>query len=308
MVNREVGGNLADMPEILALLQELIAVGYVPFDLGLGATDTMSATNGYQVLRDKGVREIIRLFHQFTLQMAMLEKNLSLYEELTAEVDAAAPGQRVRFLIPAAPDSFKTPKFAEGIVERMLHAQASFKSAYLNEAGFVVNCTTDTMNSQHQTNLLRGLDVEFPVAKDDILNIPYGRKENKDLLLGQTMRRISYLISDFYKMLDGEDERRQNPDLCYDTGTMLNLLYTNGKLYWVPFLKDDCAFIDPFFEIPRPWTMEHLLTIRTKAQQGSLAYLADTPCVECVYVSSCVEKGITSIMERLSIKECMVGL
>jgi len=308
MVNREVGGNLDDMPEILALLKELVEAGYVAFDLGLGATDTMSATNGYQVLRDPGVRDIIHLFHQFTLQMAMLEKRLELYDEMCAEVDAAAPGQRIRFLIPAAPDSFRNPKFSEGIVQRMRHAQAEFKSAYLNEAGFVVNCTAETMNEHHKENLLRGLDVEFPVDKDDILNIPYGRKEVKDLLLGQTMRRISYLISDFYQELEGEDERRQNPDLCYHTGTMLNLLYTDGKLYWVPFLKDDCAFIDPFFEIPRPWTMEHLLSIRTQAQQGSLEYLADTQCMGCVYLSSCVEKGITSLMERLSIKDCMVGI
>lgn len=308
MVNREIGGNLADMPEILALLKEMVQAGYVAFDLGLGATDTMSSTNAYQVLRDPVVREIIHMFHQFTLQMAMLEKRLELYDEMCAEVDAAAPGQRIRFLIPAAPDYFRNTKFSDGIVHRMRHAQAAFKSAYLNEAGFVVNCTTETMNEHYIENLINGLDVEFPVDKDDILNIPYGRKEVKDLLLGQTMRRMSYLISDFYKELEGEDERRQNPDLCYDTGTMMNLLYTDGKLYWVPFLKDDCAFIDPFFEIPRPWTMEHLLTIRTKAQQSSLEHLEGTQCMNCVYLSSCNEKGITSLMERLSIKDCMVGV
>lgn len=308
MVNREIGGNLSDMPEIYALLKEMVEAGYVAFDLGLGATDTMSSTNAYQVLRDPVVRDIIHMFHQFTLQTAFLEKRLELYDEMCAEIDAAAPGQRIRFLIPAAPDYFRNTKFSDGIVHRMRHAQKAFKSAYLNEAGFVVNCTSETMVERYKEFLSNGLAVEFPVDKDDILNIPHGRKEVKDLLLGQTMKRMSYMISDFYRELEGVDERHRNPDLCHHTGTMMNLLYIDGRLYWVPFLKDDCAFVDPFFEIPRPWTMEHLLTIRTQAQQASLEHLEGTPCMECIHLSSCVEKGITSLMERLSIKDCMVGL
>lgn len=308
MVNRELGGSLTDMLEIHSLLKEMVGAGYVAFDLGVGPTDIMSSSNGYDVLADPVVRDIVHMFHQFTVAAAFREKDLTRYDTMCEHIDQAAPGQAIRFLIPAAPENFRNNKFADGVKHRLEHVQQSFKAARLNEAGFVVNCTAETMTDNYKENLVKGLDVEFPVEKDDILNIPYGRRDNKDLLMGQTMKRMSYMISDFYSGLSGEDERRRNPDLCHHTGTMMNLLYTDGKLYWVPFLKDDCVFIDPFFEVPRPWTMEHLLTIRTKAQQGSLDHLADTPCMGCIHLSSCVEKGITSLMERLNIKDCMVGL
>ncbi|MNJ00438.1 hypothetical protein D3C73_1597680 [compost metagenome] len=54
--------------------------------------------------------------------------------------------------------------------------------------------------------------------------------------------------------------------------------------------------------------MENLLTTRQKALERAVAYLADTPCMSCVYMSSCSEKGIVNIMERMQIKDCLVGL
>lgn len=308
MVNRDIGGKLEDLPELKTLLQEMVDSGYVAFDLGIGPTDTMSSTNSYAALRDPVLRDIVSMFHQFTLQTAFLEKRMYLYDEMCKEIDAAAPGRPIRFLIPAAPDSFKNPKYAKGIYDRLVYAMGALKSAYLNEAGYVINCTNETLDEDHQTNLLSCFDAPFPVDKDDILTIPYGRQEVKDLMMSQSMRRASYKISDFYKTLCGVDERRRNPDLCYDTGTMLNLLYTGGKLYWVPFLKDDCTFLDDYFEIPRPWTMDNVLNRRSEAQKSSLTHLKDTPCMQCVYLSSCLEKGITNIMERLNVKDCMVGL
>ncbi|MNN65813.1 hypothetical protein D3C81_1813430 [compost metagenome] len=89
---------------------------------------------------------------------------------------------------------------------------------------------------------------------------------------------------------------------------MVNLLYTDGKLYWVPFLKDDCPFLEDEFTIPKPWTMENLLAVRQKALDASLEYLKDTPCMTCPYISSCAEKGISAIMRYMSIKDCLVGL
>jgi hypothetical protein len=89
---------------------------------------------------------------------------------------------------------------------------------------------------------------------------------------------------------------------------MVNLLYTGGKLYWVPFLKDDCPFIEDAFSIPRPWSMDNLLAARTAALAKAMDYLKDTPCMDCPYLSSCSEKGISNIMEHMSIKDCLVGI
>ncbi|MNE53627.1 hypothetical protein D3C80_1483640 [compost metagenome] len=54
--------------------------------------------------------------------------------------------------------------------------------------------------------------------------------------------------------------------------------------------------------------MVNLLAARERARTASLDYLADTPCMECPHLGSCLEKGITSIMKKLSIKDCLVGL
>lgn len=308
MVDKGLGGNLEDVPELLGLIKEMVDAGYVAFDLGLGPTDLMSSSNTEEVLGNESVQELIQMFHQFTLNAAFLDKQLPNYEAMCELVDQSAPGMPIRFLIPAAPASFKTPKFGEGIAERLTFVKDTLQNAYLNEAGFVINCTTETLDDQAEKHLDESFALKFPVDKDDILNIPYGRSKFKNLMTAQSVMRVSHRITQLYSGMSGQDERRRNPDLCLDTGTMVNLLYSDGKLYWVPFLKDDCVFLEDAFVVPRPWSMENLLTMRGEALERSVDYLKDTACIDCPYFSSCAEKGITNIMQELSIKDCLVGL
>ena len=308
MIDRELGGDVDDIPKLAALVNEMVANGYVAFDMGIGPTDYMSADNVAEVMEHPVFREMAQGFHQVTFNAAFLEKNMDLYKVMCEEIDEAIPGKAVRFLMPAAPSFFKSDKFSKMIVSKLDFVKEHLKKAYLNEAGFVVNCTTDTVGEDFDEMMKNGFKVDFPVDKDDILNIPYGRVPVKDLMVAQNIKRMSHRITQFYSGLSGEDERRRNPDLCYHTGTMVNLLYTDSKLYWVPFLKDDCPFLEDDFVIPRPWTMENLLNTRQKALERALDYLADTTCMSCVYMSSCSEKGIINIMERMKIKDCLVGL
>jgi hypothetical protein len=308
MIDRTLGGDVNDIPELSALINEMVDNGYVAFDLGIGPTDYMSADNVNEVMEHPVFREMAQEFHQVTFNAAFLEKDMDKYAVMCEEIDRAIPGKAVRFLMPAAPHFFKSNKFSDMIVSKLNFVKEHLKDAYLNEAGFVVNCTHETVGEDFDEMMMNGFDVEFPVDKDDILNIPYGRLPNKDLIVGENIKRMSHRITQFYSGLSGEDERRRNPDLCYHTGTMVNLLYTGGKLYWVPFLKDDCPFIEDEFTIPKPWTMENLLDTRQKAMNKAMEYLADTPCMTCVYMSSCSEKGIINIMERMKIRDCLVGL
>ena len=309
MIDKELGGAAEDVPQLHALIREMVDDGgYVAFDLGVGPTDYMSSDNTDVLMKSPHFREMAQMFHQVTFNAAFLEKDLSKYKAMCEDIDDACPGKAIRFLMPAAPDFFKTEKFGNMIASKLQYVKETFRSAFLNEAGFVVNCTDDTVSADFDQLLHKGFAVDFPVDKDDILNIPYGRLPYKDILVGQNIKRMSHRISQFYSTLSGEDERRRNPDLCYDTGTMVNLWYTGGKLYWVPFLKDDCPFLEEDFVIPKPWTMENVLQTRQKAMEAAIAYLEDTPCISCVYMSSCTEKGIINIMKRLEVKDCIVGL
>lgn len=308
MIDKSLGGDVSDIPDLLALIQEMTSVGYVAFDLGVGPTDYMTADNRQDVMQNRTFQEMAQLFHQVTFNAAFLDTNLLNYGVMCYEIDCAVPGKPIRFLIPAVPAHFKNEKFGLMIKEKLEYIKKNLIVARLNEAGFVVNCTKETVDDKFEEHLRNGFDIEFVVDKDDILTIPYGRAPTKDLMVAQNVRRVSHRISSFYKELNGEDERRRNPDLHYDTGTMVNLLYTGGKLYWVPFLKDDCPFLDDDFVIERPWSMANLLAARERAREASLTYLEGTPCMECPHLGSCAEKGITSIMKKLSIRDCLVGL
>lgn len=308
MINKSLGGDVSDIPDLLSLIREMTAVGYVAFDLGVGPTDYMTADNRLEVMRNEAFQEMAQEFHQVTFNAAFLDTNMLKYSVMCHEIDVAVPFKPIRFLIPAVPSHFKNEKFGNMIKEKLEYVKNHLYIARLNEAGFVVNCTQETVDDQFEEHLRNGFDIEFVVDKDDILTIPYGRAPNKDLMVAQNVRRVSHRISSFYKELNGEDERRRNPDLHYDTGTMVNLLYTGGKLYWVPFLKDDCPFLDDDFVIERPWSMENLLATRERAREASLTYLEGTECLQCPHLGSCAEKGITSIMKKLSIRDCLVGL
>lgn len=308
MIDKSLGGDVSDIPDLLALIQEMTAAGYVAFDLGVGPTDYMTSTNTQEVMTNTVFRKMAQLFHQVTFNAAFLDTNLDNFGAMCGDIDLACPEKPIRFLIPAAPSHFKNEKFGLMIVEKLNYIQENLKVARLNEAGFVVTCTRETVDDRFEEYLANGFEIEFPVDKDDILTIPYGRAPNRDLMVAQNVRRVSHRISSFYAGLSGEDERRRNPDLHYDTGTMVNLLYTGGKLYWVPFLKDDCPFLDDDFVVSRPWTMENLLTVRNAARERSMEYLEGTECASCPHLSSCMEKGITNIMQKLSIKDCLVGL
>lgn len=308
MIDKSLGGDVSDIPDLHLLIKEMVAAGYVAFDLGMGPTDFMSSENTDEVMQHKEVRAMAQLFHQVTFNAAFLEKDMDKYAEMCEKIDDAVPGRPIRFLIPAAPDFFKTDKFGNMIGKKLEFIRDNLNEAYLNEAGFVVNCTRETMGPDFIERLTSGFDVEFCVDKDDILSIPYGRLKTLDIMTGESVKRVSHQISAFYSTLSGEDERRRNPDLHYDTGTMVNLLYTGGKLYWVPFLKDDYAFLNDAFVIPRPWTMDNLLKARSAALESSLKHVRGTQCESCPHLSSCAEKGITTIMEALNVKDCMVGL
>jgi hypothetical protein len=308
MIDRELGGNPDDIPELYALIKEMTGAGYIAFDLGVGPTDYMSAENVQDVMQNPTFMAMAQDFHQVTFNAAFLEKDMDKYRVMCEEIDEACPGKPIRFLIPAAPGFFKSDKFGKIINEKLEFVKRHLLEAYLNEAGFVVNCTTETVGDEFTNLLKEGFKIDFPVEKDDILNIPYGRSTLKDLLTAEKIKRMSHQISVFYSELHGEDERHRNPDLCTNTGTMVNLLYTGGELYWVPFLKDDCPFIEPEFIIPRPWTMSNLIQTRQHAMDKALTYLADTPCMSCPLIGSCMEKGISSIMEKMKIRDCLVGL
>jgi len=262
MIDKAMGGDVNDLAALKDLLTEMVDAGYVAFDLGVGPTDYMTASNKDEVMEHPMFHEIAQMFHQVTFNAAFLETNMEKYTQMCAEIDHSVPGKPIRFLIPAAPYFFRNEKFGNMVGKKL----------------------------------------------SDIQNIPYGRAKQKTLMVSEQLKRMSYRITQYYSELEGQDERRRNPDLHYDTGTMCNLLYTDGKLYWVPFLKDDCPFLDDEFTIPKPWTMENLLTVRQKALDASLEYLKDTPCLTCPYVSSCSEKGITTIMHHMSIRDCLVGL
>jgi hypothetical protein len=308
MINTSLGGDVNDIPELHALISEMVDVGYVAFDLGVGPTDYMSADNTAEVMDHPVFQEMAQKFHQVTFNAAFLEKDMEKYRSMCEDIDLALPGKSIRFLIPAAPPFFKTHKFGDMIESKLEFVKDNLHSAYLNEAGFVVNCTADTVGDDFEAMMNNGFDIEFPVDKDDILNIPYGRAPVKDLMTAQHIKRMSHRITQFYSTLNGTDERRRNPDLCYHTGTMVNLLYTGGKLYWVPFLKDDCAFLEDAFSVSKPWSMDNLLKTRQAALESALDYLKDTPCMTCPYLSSCSEKGIINIMEHMQIRDCLVGL
>lgn len=309
MIDKELGGDAEDIPQLYELIKEMVQDGgYVAFDLGVGPTDYMSSDNTYAVMQSPTFREMAQMFDQVTFNAAFLEKDMVKYKAMCEEIDDACPKKAIRFLMPAAPDFFKTDKFGDMIANKLQYVKDNLKQAYLNEAGFVVNCTADTVGEDFDDLMKNGFAIDFPIEKDDILNIPYGRLQHKDILTGQHIKRMSHRISQFYSTLPGVDERRRNPDLCYHTGTMVNLWYTGGKLYWVPFLKDDCPFLEEEFVIPKPWNMENVLAVRQKAMDEAVQYLEGTPCMSCAYMSSCTEKGIINIMKRLSIKDCMVGL
>lgn len=309
MIDKELGGEAQDIPNLFYMIKEMVHVGgYVPFDLGVGPTDYMTSDNISSVMSSPAFREMAQMFDQVTFNAAFLEKDLSKYKRMCEEIDEACPGKAIRFLMPAAPDFFKSPKFGENIRKRLQFVKDNLKSAYLNEAGWVINCTDETVNEKFDEWMVDGFKVDFPVEKDDILNIPYGRLKFKDIMVGQNIKRMSHRISQFYNILPGVDERHRNPDLCYHTGTMVNLWYTGGKLYWVPFLKDDCPFLEEEFVIDPPWNMENVLETRQKAMEEAIEYLKDTPCMDCAYMSSCTEKGIINIMKQLNIRDCIVGL
>ena len=307
MIDRTLGGAVDDLVPLQALLQEMVAAGFVAFDLGIGPTDFMSADNVDELMYHPVFRELAQMFGQVTFQTALLDKDLDNYTKMCSLIDEACPNKDIRFLIPGAPDFFKTPKYGEMIAAKLRHVKETLRSAKLNEAGFVINCTRDTVGDNFDTNLHQMFDIKFPVEKDDILSIPYGRSKGIDIMLGQNIKDVSHRISQYYTTLEGCDERFRNPDRHEATGTMQNLLYTGGKLYWVPFLKDEFAFLNDAFAIPRPWTMEAVLKARTEAIEKSLDFLAGTECIECPLLHSCAEKGITAIMELLSVRDCIVG-
>lgn len=308
MVEKDLGGSLEDVAALLALLKEMVGVGYVAYDLGLGPTDAMSARNTETVFSHPLVREMAQMFHQVTIAAIFLERRLPLFDPMCKWIDEYFPNKAIRFLMPATPQVFLSPRYGKGINKRLEYVKAKLKSAYLNEAGFVINCTTETFSDNYEEGLDKSFAIDFSVSKDDILNIPYGRSKRTDLMTAQALKRVSHQISAYYSTLEGEDERLNNPDICPWTGTMTNLLYSDGRLYWVPFLKDDCPYLIEEYVVPKPWTMENVLRVRQESNEASLEFLKDTACMSCKYLSSCTEKGVTSIMRVLNITDCLVGL
>lgn len=313
MVDKEIGSSLDNLPEIEKLINEMLSVGYIPYDVNLGPTDYITSSNSDIITNNENVISIINKFNTITFNASFLDKDIDKYISMCSAIDRIAPNKSIRFLIPASPRNFKTDAFKKMIGKKIALVKNTLTKAILDEASFVINCTHETVDEEFNSNILASFTNEkFPVKEDHILNIPYGRLESKNILMTQNIRSISYKVNKFYcdvmSVIENDDERYKNPDYHYNGGLALNLLYLNSKLYWVPFLKDELVMVHDNFIVPKPWTMESVLNARSMAMFSSIEYLQDAPCIDCSYFSTCAEKGITSLMETLNTKKCIVHI
>jgi hypothetical protein len=296
--------------KLFELLDTSSQSGYNPFIAFVGPTDFLVAENTVQVLSDPQIIEILNEFKRLSFVTTYLNVDKmdgvvevlhKYYKNCEIEVNMVVDHSRImddRYLNLLE----KNKKIFLHKLNRADVRSFGIMNVYDYDKTKIANLLKDYefMHKRVQHLFETTIDYNFSLGrKPDLTTEEFSGAANRIKQLFNdsvvSTEKAQYLRFSFGKLTDSLIEKQYN--------------YLNGKLYSSPLLYERFASFKEEFEIPTKTfhikeieEYENLLISKQYANASKT-----TECEECIFLGSCVDRGILFLMETYGVKDCLVA-
>lgn len=283
---------------------------YNPFIAFIGPTDFLVAENTVSVLSDKRVVEIFNKFKRLSFQTTYLNTDNmgpivevlnKYYKNCEIEVNMVVDPSRImddRYLniLELNKDRFLKNLNREGVRSFGIMNVYDYDKTKISD----LLKNYEFMHKRVEHLFETTIDYNFSIGrKPDLTANEFSKAASRIKKLFNdsvvSSEKAQYLRFSFGKLTDSLIERQYN--------------FLNGKLYFSPLLYERFASFNPEFEIPS----ENLNIDDVEAFEDSMILkqyghaTEMTECQDCIFLGSCVDRGILFLMKTYGVKDCLVA-
>lgn len=293
-----------DTEELLALVAQLQTQDFRFLELKVGPTDIVSSDNGHSALSHPLVVGLSAYYKALNINLAMLHTDGLV--DLAAILDKLIPGKLLSVTIPMTLKNIANPKYMTLLKEHVTYFKGLLKHVNFNRVYANFNIVDENLKeltvaryeAAHEMDLGDvGIVVEFPFA--------HSRKGFDNLLVLDQFRRDLLQFTEFAKArVNTRSFRPLHPAILEG----IEFTYRAGGLYSTPVLVENLPIFHPDFELPKPWTVESMLSYKENRYYDNLVEFSTHPtCGDCCFLDHCARGDVHRIMKLVGRDDCLTG-
>lgn len=294
-----------DVEALLGLTRDMRDVyGAEMFEFSIGPTDFITSKNGMSILEHPLVVGLLEAFDSVTIALSMLSDNGLV--ELADKLNKHVAGKKFRLGIPISIKNAHNSKYLD-----MLRKHISLLKDNMGDCEFYRIYSTVVMTGDSLERLsLENLEY-MSLLKLGVWQTP-------EYLFGHSRARFddlitrSKFISDYRLYVDKMSSMYDSPyyiDVVPDPNDGVEVTYRNGKLYYLPYLVEKFHWWHDALEIPKPWTAEAILDMKSKIVEDNMVDdLHSSDCDTCCHFFECNTGDVKTIMRLLGERRCLPGI
>lgn len=293
----------ADTQEILTLVEQLQANDFRLLEFKVGPTDIISSDNGFAALSHPLVVGLSKSYKALNINLALLHTDGLV--ELAAKLDELMPGKLLSVTIPMTLGNITNPKYMALLKNHIAYFRTLLKRVNFNRVYANFNIGPDNLKDltieryelAHEMDLGLKVVVEFPFA--------HSRQGFDNLLVMDRFRRDLFEFTEFAKArVNTRSFRPLQPAILEG----FEFTYRAGALYSTPVVVENLPIFHTDFELPKPWTVDSVLTYKEHRYYDNLVEFSDHPtCGDCCFLDHCARGDVQRVMKLVGRDDCLTG-
>lgn len=295
-----------DARELLGLLADLKANDWRLLELKIGPTDIITSENGFAVLQNPVIREIISHFKVISLSSAMLYDDK--LPELAAILDDVAPGKHINMGVPFTLHNVGNEKFMGIMKTRLAYFKNLMTKAAFSRLYATVNIEDGNLAQFSDEAFSRLRNYDFGNGIHKVIEYPFvnARKGFDNILHAEAFKRDVMRFSEFVKTKVNTPEF---VPLIPKVKDGYEYTYRTGKLYSTIVMVDNVTVYNDRFELPKPWTGQAVIDDRETTYINNLiTYSQHAECGDCCFLDNCCRCDIPRLMDEVHSSTCLFGM
>ncbi len=274
------------------------------FEFTVGPTDFITSNNGMEIFEHPLVKGYMEIFEAIVIPLSLLSP-VGLVE-LAEKLNHYAAGKKLKVAVPISIKNSLKPKFVEMIRRHVGILKDNLVECEFYRVYSTVNLSGDEIDMVTEENLRHLALMDFGVEQTQELAFGHSRARFDDLV------KQSVFLKEYRRYVEHMASIPHSPfytEVIPNPVDSMEISYRNGKLYYVPVLREKFHWWDERLEIAHPWTAEKILETKASTVEANMddKQVSDD-CVGCCHYFACNVGDIKTIMRLLGENKCLPGV
>lgn len=316
-VNKEVNGvpEAETMEKLLSLFREMDQADMDFYELELGPTDMMSASNRNEILTNPQLRELAEMFNITAINSAFIHPKQEDYIAFAEAVHEFSPLNWIGLAIPIEMKHVFNEKYVERIRENVKVFQDHLPN-FLKEVVLTVIFDEGYFNSignKHTYEELfertNALKVHDNTMVDFIFH--HGRTNIESEFVAESFKQSINVLNQQY-LADIERrgdtvEYRHVPAQLLPESHNNELVLHRGELYIRPVLNERVTMFHDRMKFKGDWTLQEFrMHLHDRLGQNLEHALTLSDCKECRFQVECASNYVHDLMSVVKTEKCLL--